>query len=53
MGIGAATMKNIMKIPQKLKIGHEENRIQSKYSTSWHLSEEHRVKKIYAATCSL
>ena len=41
MGIGAATTKNIMEIPQKLKIGHEENRIQSKYSTSWHLSAEH------------
>ena len=42
MWIGAATMKNSMEIPQKLKMGNGENRIWSKYSTFWHLSEENK-----------
>ena len=31
-----------MEIPQKLKMGNGENRIWSKYSTSWHLSKENK-----------
>ena len=41
MGIGAATMKK-NGVSSRLKIGHGENRVWSKYSTSWHLSEKNK-----------